>query len=462
MFVRLLLFLMLCSPLVGRVQDLYKQHCMTCHGSELNRGLGGSLLKTDWKHLASDNDLQSFIASGNQRIGMPAFSDKLSEKEIRSLVIYIQEQRNSAAPAPITNSTLGDSIHSEEESFKIERICSDLKTPWSMAFLPEGGFLVSERSGRLRMFHKGELSKPISGIPKVWAEVQGGLLEIALHPNYPENKWVYLTFSEKPEQTKGDPNGGSLKIIRGRIDNLKWIDQETIFEVSESFYTNRPFHFGTRLAFQGDYLFFSIGDRGVQENAQRLDNPYGKIHRIHLDGSIPKDNPFVTDANAVPSIWSYGNRNPQGLDFHPIRGQLWESEHGPRGGDEINIIKKGQNYGWPLVTFGMNYNGTPITSETEADGIIDPLHYWVPSIATCGIDFYEGAPFPNWQNDLFVAGLVTQELRLLKIEDGKILSDEVLLKNLGRVRDVASGPDGFLYVILNDPGQIIRLVPSTR
>ena len=462
MFVRLLLFLMLCSPLVGRVQDLYKQHCMTCHGSELNRGLGGSLLKTDWKHLASDNDLQSFIASGNQRIGMPAFSDKLSEKEIRSLVIYIQEQRKSAAPAPITNSTLGNSIHSEEESFKIERICSDLKTPWSMAFLPEGGFLVSERSGRLRMFHKRELSKPIRGIPKVWSEVQGGLLEIALHPNYPENKWVYLTFSEKPEQTKGDPNGGSLKIIRGRIENLKWVDQETIFEVSESFYTNRPFHFGTRLAFKGDYLFFSIGDRGVQENAQRLDNPYGKIHRIHLDGSIPKDNPFVTDANAIPSIWTYGNRNPQGLDFHPIRGQLWESEHGPRGGDEINIIKKGKNYGWPLVTYGMNYNGTPITSKTEADGIIDPLHYWVPSIATCGIDFYEGAPFPNWQNDLFVAGLVTQELRRLKIEDGKILSDEVILKNLGRVRDVASGPDGFLYVILNDPGQIIRLVPSTR
>ncbi|MGE9292617.1 MAG: PQQ-dependent sugar dehydrogenase, partial [Puniceicoccales bacterium] len=219
-------------------------------------------------------------------------------------------------------------------------------------------------------------------------------------------------------------------------------------------------HFGTRFVFKDGYLFFSMGDRGKQNMAQDVTRPNGKIHRIHDDGRIPEDNPFVDKPDAWPTIWTYGNRNPQGLDAHPITGALWETEHGPRGGDEVNLIRKGINYGWPVITYGMNYSGTPITDKTHAPGMEQPKHYWVPSIAVCGIDFYEGELFPNWKNNLFAGGLASNELHRIVInDDNEVVKDEIVLKGLGRIRDVASAPDGSLMLLLNGPDKIVKLVP---
>jgi glucose/arabinose dehydrogenase len=209
-------------------------------------------------------------------------------------------------------------------------------------------------------------------------------------------------------------------------------------------------------------LFFSIGDRGVQDEAQDLTLPNGKIHRINIDGSIPEDNPFAGDSGKFASIWTYGNRNPQGMALHPKTGDLWASEHGPRGGDEINLIEKGLNYGWPEITHGMNYNGTPITANTAMSGMEQPVHYWTPSIAVCGMDFYSGNVFPLWKNNLFAGGLSTEELHRLVIENGEIVSDEIVLKGMGRIRDVKEGLDGALYLVLNGSDEIVRLVPFSE
>jgi glucose/arabinose dehydrogenase len=212
--------------------------------------------------------------------------------------------------------------------------------------------------------------------------------------------------------------------------------------------------------FQDGYLFFAIGDRGRKANAQDLSLPNGKIHRIHDDGRVPEDNPFADREDAFPTIWTYGNRNPQGLDQHPQTGGIWESEHGPRGGEEINLIERGNNYGWPVITHGMNYDGTPITEKTAMEGMEQPKLHWTPSIAVCGIDFYEGDIFPDWKNDLFAGGLASEELHRLEIEEGEVVKSSVVMKGAGRVRDVASGPDGYLYLVLNGPDRIVRLVPA--
>ena len=256
-----------------------------------------------------------------------------------------------------------------------------------------------------------------------------------------------------------------IKIVRGKIVRDQWTQEEIIFDVPARFHHSSGLHFGSRFVFKNRYLFFSIGDRGQRLQAQDLRTPAGKIHRIYDDGRIPEDNPFVHLKHAYKSIWAYGNRNPQGLDAHPVTGELWESEHGPRGGDEVNIIQRGENYGWPVITYGMNYDGSPITGETHRKGMQQPVHYWVPSISVCGIDFYEGDLFSGWKNDLFAGGLASQELHRLVIRRDKVVRDEVILKNQGRVRDVLSGPDGYIYVILNHTlalSTIQRLVPANR
>lgn len=281
------------------------------------------------------------------------------------------------------------------------------------------------------------------------------MLEVALHPDYKNNGWVYVAFAGTEDKKKG-----MTKIVRGRIQNNTWQDEAVIFESPSRFHHSTGQHWGTRLVFHEGYLFFSIGDRGKQGEAQDLSKPNGKVHRIHDDGRVPEDNPFVSEPDAYPTIWTYGNRNPQGLDLHPLSGRIWESEHGPRGGDEINLIEGGNNYGWPLVTHGMNYSGTPITDKTTAPGMEAPKHYWTPSIAVCGIDFYEGNVFPEWKHNLMVGGLRSQEVHRLVIEDGQVVQDEIIVKGAGKIRDIASGLDGYLYLVLNSPDKIVRLVPE--
>lgn len=251
------------------------------------------------------------------------------------------------------------------------------------------------------------------------------------------------------------------KIVRGRIEDGKWIEEETIYQGPIEHYRKAGgYHFGSRIAFDGNgHLFFSIGDRGAQNQAQDLTLPNGKVHRVFDDGRIPSDNPFLGQPDAVPSIWSYGHRNPQGLDFDPRDDSLWSTEHGPRGGDELNLVRPDLNYGWPVITYGMNYNGTPITSETSREDMEQTALHWTPSIAVCGIDFYESQVFPEWTGNLLVTGLAHRSLRRIVIEDQKVTHQEIILQDTVRFRDVGTGPNGLIYAAINGPDKIVRLVP---
>lgn len=445
----------------GAAAALYKQYCMSCHGEDLKAGLGGSLLDTDsWKRVGKDVSFIEYVKQGDAETGMPAFGEGLTDPEIRSLEIYIDEMRQKASRAegaPLVQQD-EDIYTAGGYQFTVETVVEDLNIPWSIAFLPAGDLLITERAGALRIWGDGKVGQLIQGTPEVVARGQGGLLEVGVHPDFAANGWIYLGYSASAPGAS-DPNASTTKIVRGRIANGVWRDEEVIFEVPSEFHRTAGVHFGTRFVFQDGYLYFSIGDRGAQDSAQDLSSPNGKIHRIYDDGRVPRDNPFVQKTGAYPTIWTYGNRNAQGLDAHPETGLIYESEHGPRGGDEINLIRKGVNYGWPVITYGMNYSGTPITDKTEAPGMEQPLHYWTPSIAVCGIDFYEGDAFPSWKNNLLVGGLASQELHRLEIEGERLVSHEIILKDEGRIRDVASGPDGLIYLVLNGPDRIARLVP---
>lgn len=285
-------------------------------------------------------------------------------------------------------------------------------------------------------------------------------MDVAVHPDYEDNGWIYLAFSQKTPGMRLRSTGMTT-IVRGRIIDHEWVDEDLIWEAPAETHTSGRVHFGTRIVFQNGYLYFSVGDRGSMNGAQDLSLPNGKIYRIFDDGRIPDDNPFVDREDAIASIWSYGHRNPQGLDFHPVTGELWSTEHGPRGGDELNHIEKGLNYGWPVITYGMNYNGTPITELTEKEGMEQPKIDWTPSIAVCGINFYRGDAFPNWENDLFVTGLASQQLHRVRIVDNEVVEEEVVLKDHGRLRDVISGPDGAIYIAANfgRTSAILRLSP---
>jgi glucose/arabinose dehydrogenase len=444
----------------GDVKTLYTQHCKICHGENLDGGLGGSLLDRDaWKVVGQEQTFLEYVLAGNEATGMPPFESVLTAPQIRSLEIYIDEQRQIAEANPPVANELGV-FTADGYKFSLETVVAGLDIPWSMAFLPNKGFLIAERPGAIRHFEDGELHPPVEGLPQVWARGQGGMMEVALHPDYKNNGWIYLAYSAAGQHQKGGKVAGMTKVVRGRIIDNIWMNEAVIFEAPEWSLLSTGQHFGTRLVFQDGYLFFSIGERGKKEDAQDLKLPNGKVHRIHDDGRIPQDNPFVDTAGAFPSIWTYGNRNAQGLDLHPLTGELWESEHGPRGGDEINLIERGKNYGWPLITHGMNYNGTPMTEKTAMPGMEQPKLHWTPSIAVCGIDFYEGDIFPDWKYDLFAGGLASEELHRLEIENGEVVGSSIVLKGAGRIRDVASGPDGSLYLVLNGPDRIVRLVPA--
>jgi aldose sugar dehydrogenase len=442
---------------------VYAQFCASCHGAKLQGGTTPSLLDDQWKYGGDDATLTRVIKDGTPD-GMPPFGGAISDPEIKALVAFIREQRTrpAASPAPASRTPRrGDGVSSQEHSFKIETVADGLREPWSIAWLPDGRMLVTEKTGALRMVENGVLDKtPIQGTPAVHSSGQGGLLEVAPHPDYAKNGWIYLAFTPLVKNDKGE-SVSMTKLVRGKIRDGAWVDEEPIWSAPlETHRRAGGVHFGCRIAFDGKgYLYFSHGERGAKEHAQDIKRPNGKIHRIHDDGRVPADNPFVNEPGAIASIWSYGNRNPQGLDFDPRTGVLWSTEHGPRGGDELNIIKKGANYGWPVITYGINYNGTIITRETARAGMEQPVIHWTPSIAVCGIDFYEGDAFPKWKGNLFVAALAHEELRRVVIENNRVTHQEVLLKDISRIRDVASGPDGLLYVVLNDPGRIIRLAP---
>lgn len=453
-----------------KVNELFESMCASCHGKDLSGGLGGSLVDGDWKHGASDREIFESIKTGNPEFGMTPFGTVLADDRIRALVIYIREKEKEAKvrglefPKPVP----GKVTRTQRADYQIETVADQgLEIPWAIAFLPDGRKLVTERPGGLRVITADGnlLPEPVEGTPEVIHHGQGGLMEVAIHPDFETNRWIYLGYSdgwyEHPEKNGRDRGPRTItRVVRGRIVDHTWTDQQTIWEASREFHTSSGVHFGTRFVFKDGYIFFVIGERGGMMEVQELSNPKGKIFRLHDDGRVPEGGPFAGNPQALPGLWTYGHRNPQGLALDPRNGDLWSTEHGPRGGDELNLIEPGHNYGWPVITHGMNYNGTPMTSETEREGMRQPVIHWTPSIAVCGLDFYHGERFPGWKNDLFVGALAQKEVRRLRIQDRQVVEQEVVLKDLGRVRDVAAGPDGYLYVLLNDPHSILRLVPA--
>ena len=332
-------------------------------------------------------------------------------------------------------------------------------SPWSMAFLPNGDMLVTEKAGRLRIVRGGQLDpQPLAGVPPVHAMGQGGLLEVALHPRYAENNFIYLTYSKSTEK------GHTTALARGRFDGKALTGVQDIF-VADAWSTGGPLHFGSRLVFGRDgTLFMTVGERNDRTRAQDTTHHAGKILRLRDDGTVPPDNPFVGRAGFRPEIYSYGHRNPQGIAVHPATGQVWATEHGPQGGDELNLIQPGKNYGWPVATFGREYSGDLITNQSYRDGMEPPLTVWVPSIALSGMAFYTGDRLPTWKGDLFVGGMAGTQLHRVVFAPGGPRGRETMLTELRlRVRDVRQGPDGLLYLAIDASpnGAILRIEPAT-
>lgn len=375
------------------------------------------------------------------------------------LTLLIFSQCGQANQSPdfeyATDSNGKNIVQSDRLDFYIDTLATGLQNPWGMEFLPDGRILVCERPGRLRVYQNDRLSSvPVENLPEVWAHGQGGLLDVVMHPDYDQNGWIYLAYA-----ATGQGNSGNLAISRAKLDGNRLTDVEKIFHGQP--HTSARVHFGTRLVFDDEgYLFFAIGDRGDSNNAQKLDNHNGKVLRIHDDGSVPQDNPFVGRADALPEIWAYGNRNIQGMQLHPETGELWAHEHGPKGGDEINIIKKGANYAWPKATFGVNYNGTTITDKTTLEGAEDPVLHWTPSIAPCGMDFVTSEHYPGWKNNILVGALVEQHIHRVALSGEEVEETEKILQGFARFRAIVQGPDGYIYVLTEEPGMFLRIVPN--
>ncbi len=439
---------------------LYGQHCMQCHGADMRGGNAQSMLDGIWLYGAGGGALRKAIKHGITVAGMPAYEATLDDQEIDALVQFILSQEESTGavkPAPPRE------LQSQDYNMQVDIVAEGLVVPWAIDFPDANTALITERPGRLRVLRDGVLhAEPIANTPVVLNEGQGGLMDVAIDPDYAENGWIYLAYSHALGTAEEKNRPSMTRIVRGKIVDHAWTDEEVIFEAQADHYLKSRHHYGCRIVFDPEgHLYFSIGERGFQNHAQDLERPNGKVHRIHRDGRVPKDNPFVDTEDAVPTIFSYGNRNPQGLAVHPDTGAIWETEHGPMGGDEVNLILAGRNYGWPEITYGRNYNGQPVTDTEVQDGMEQPILYWKPSIAACGLAFHRGGDnFPKWHGHLLAGGLRFEEVKLLTVYENRILHSETIFKNYGRVRDVSVGPDGAIYIVLNGPDSVVRLTDA--
>ncbi|MFT4697077.1 MAG: glucose/arabinose dehydrogenase [Flavobacteriaceae bacterium] len=339
-------------------------------------------------------------------------------------------------------------------NYKTEVVVPDLNIPWGFVFLPDGTLLITEKSGELLHFKEGE-KIIIEGLPEVYLRGQGGLLDIELHPDYNQNGWLYITHVS----SEGEGDGGNTALIRAKLSGNKLKNVERLYKTGPN--SKRGQHFGSRITFDNDgFLYFSVGDRGNRDlNPQDITRDCGKIYRLNADGSIPEDNPFVETPNAKTAIFSYGHRNPQGMVKHPETGKIWIHEHGPKGGDEINIIQKGKNFGWPIISYGINYSGTTLTENTALPGMEQPLFYWVPSIAPSGMAFVTSDIYPDWKGNLLVGSLKFGYLERLVLKNDKVVTRYKLLEGMGRVRSVRQGPNGYIYAALEGVG-IVKIIPN--
>lgn len=376
----------------------------------------------------------------------------------------VATQHTTEAQIPRSADTVG--AHWDYDSqllrYRVEVVATGVRVPFGMTFLPDGRALVTDRPGTLSLLdvRTGAMTR-VGGVPAVSDTVDGGLLDIEVHPDYARNGWLYFSYSEKTD------TGKATVVERARLRDGQLVDRQRLFSAFPA--VAGDFHFGSRLALKDGYLFITLGEREISALAQELWTDLGKVIRLHDDGRVPNDNPFVGKPGARPEIWSYGHRNPHGLAFHPATGELWESEHGPLGGDEINIIKRGANYGWPTVTFGREYDGGPVGDGlTQAPGMEPPVHHYATSAALSGIAFYTGAAFPQWRNNLFVGAMTPRFLARLVVANGRVEREEkMLLERRWRIRVVQTGPDGFLYLGVERAadgtgGVIVRIRPLSE
>lgn len=463
-------------------EQIWANNCIVCHG---RRGEGGgagtrSLLTPEWRKQDHDRAFFDAIRNGVPASGMPAFGATLSDAQVWGLVVHLRElqardyRENGGAPEVDSKGVYTSAHH----RYTIETVIpKGVDLPWAVDWLPSGEMLVTSRHGSMHVFKDGRLSGPISGIPEVRDRGQGGLMDVAVHPDYAKNGHIFLAYSDIGTQKRG---AGMTKIVRGKLgragDGWAWTDQKTIWEAKQEHYLNTDLHFGCRIVFDPkdpSILYFAIGERGMSDHAQDLARPNGKVHRVTIDGGIPSGNPFADRGTAYASIWSFGHRNPQGLVFD-LDGRLWDTEHGPRGGDEVNLIERGRNYGWPLVSYGIDYSGAPfrtpfpdLLKSQPKDGapIAMPVFRWLPSIGACGLDVVRGDAFPKWKGDLVAGGLSGANVDRIRVTPGAkgqpaLVEHEEILYGKGRVRDVVTGPDGMIYVVLNAPDRVVRLVPA--
>jgi glucose/arabinose dehydrogenase len=466
------------------IAPVYAENCAVCHGESLEgTPLGTPLVGRELSHGDSADAIAKSISEGFALAGMPAWSATLDEAQIRGLAILISEKRAALGrtdfktdmPLVIPEGV----IESEQQAFRIESVASGLDPlPFSIAPLPDGRFLLTEKMRGLSIVSPdGKRSALIEGTPPAHADGfeladlvygRGWLLDVALHPDYAKNGWVYLHFGDRCRDCDTSMN----KLIRGHIADGRWTDEETIWSAAPETYNKTPdMGAGGRIAFDGNgHVFLSVGIKGPSDHdgIQDLGLPYGKIHRVHDDGRIPADNPFVNDPGALKTTWTYGHRSPQGLEFDPVTGRLWSTEMGPRGGDEFNLLRPGRNYGWPLTSKGVNYDGTPVAWGEELGITLDlatieqPVVDLTPSPAVSSFVLYRGSAFPGWQDDAIVGTLKATELYRFVIEGERVVHRETLLKGLARIRDVEVGPDGLIYLLLEHAsgGRIVRLVPA--
>jgi glucose/arabinose dehydrogenase len=465
---------------------VYDENCSVCHGQNLEgMALGPSLVGRELTHGGTVSEIATSIANGFPQTGMPGWSEALGETQIQGLAIWIGEQRASYSmvdfnvdnPLVVPN----ESIESERHRFRLETVASGLHPlPFSIAPLPDGRILVVEKTQGLRIVSTdGTLSELIEGTPPAHADGItfppqwlvngiGWMLDVALHPDYEENGWIYLHFADRCSDCDTSMN----KLVRGRIEDGRWIDQETIWEADPSAYTSgSDMGRGGRISFDDQgHVFLSVGMMGNSNHRgpQDLGLPFGKIHRVYDDGRVPADNPFVNVPGALPTTWTYGHRSPQGLEFDRRTGKLWGTEMGPRGGDEFNLLLPGRNYGWPLTSKGINYDGSPVDYgkqlgiEFDLEDIEQPVVDLTPSPAISSFVFYEGDAFPEWQGNALIGTLKATELYRMVLDGDRVVHRETLLSGLARIRDVDVGPDGAVYLLLEHAsgGRIVRMVPD--
>lgn len=436
------------EPLPQGAAELYQKHCASCHGEQLDR-----FAARQWVYGNTVAEVSSTIKHGRPAIGMPAFANAMNDQEIEALSRFTIE-RVAQVPATITSTFVStDTIRSLDLTFVLEEVVGEnLNIPWGLAQLPNGDLLVTDKRGQLYQV-RNRVMTLIEGVPPVVMRGQGGLMDVILHPNFEKNKLIYISYADGESS-----NAINTTIARAELKDGKLVRLEKIFHATPD--SNSGVHFGCRMFFDKDgYLFFSIGERGRMQNAQDLTNHSGKIHRLHADGSIPKDNPFVKTPGAMGSIWSYGHRNPQGLIYDERTGTIWENEHGPKGGDELNIIRKGLNYGWPVVSFGINYDGTILTPDTTKAGLERPVHYWIPSIGPSSLAKVSSPRYPGWEGDFLSGSLSFEYLERTIMRNNRVIGSEKLLPKIGRVRHVLQAPDGFIYITVERSGKVYRLAP---